>query len=498
MKKMISLLLAVCTIIMFGGVQAFAAVVEDTLDDSGDSSASLFAITDRVIFDGGGTITDSDYDGRFDELDTAPNSNVFGGTLYTNYATTSVSYTMDYRWFFGNNTSYRNDLAVVSSLLSTIAYKDNKMDITSGGTKTMTAESAVSDWMYFHGMSTIEHHNLSDEAYDDYHLSEMWIGKTSVSYNSARKSVICVVIRGTNSTLAEWSSNFDVGSTATAHEEWTNSDNHMGFDITANRLNDKLKKYLDEKCDGEDCVLWITGHSRGGALANLIAAKQVDAGNEVFAYTFASPNTTQQENADTAAKYKCIFNIVNDDDLITQIPLTEWGFCRFGEDREKSISALYATEWNVLTGMNYTCDNTKKNEVKAAFYKAAATRTACYVERSNGYVPCAIPFYTEDAAALAGQGKIESYPVNARTMCSVSVMGTSENYFYRIYQEPAFLFQLLAATVAGEITGIQFAAIDVAGYLEDAKWTISFYYLNNGFEHPHYLESYYLLAQNIE
>ena len=82
---------------------------------------------------------------------------------------------------------------------------------------------------------------------------------------------------------------------------------------------------------------WITGQSRGGALANLIAAKlpaileeqgAVNAG--IYAYTFESPAVVDADLAQDGFNY--IHNYLCYDDIVTKIPM--WGMTRYGNAYE--------------------------------------------------------------------------------------------------------------------------------------------------------------------
>lgn len=63
-----------------------------------------------------------------------------------------------------------------------------------------------------------------------------------------------VVIRGTNRTVEEWSSNFDIGCDSIfegnglipRNENWEIKVNHMGFDIAATRVIKLLYEYLSQ------------------------------------------------------------------------------------------------------------------------------------------------------------------------------------------------------------------------------------------------------------
>ena len=75
--------------------------------------------------------------------------------------------------------------------------------------------------------------------------------------------------------------------------------------------------------------IWITGFSRGGAVANVTAAKCTDSGRfqDVYAYTFAAPRTTRQPG-----NYRNIFNIIRKNDPVPKVPLADWTYQRYGVD----------------------------------------------------------------------------------------------------------------------------------------------------------------------
>lgn len=92
--------------------------------------------------------------------------------------------------------------------------------------------------------------------------------------------------------------------------------------------------------------LLVVGHSRGGAIANLVGAWACDSlstavsdnatvplhvGDEVFTYTFATPGTTTDADA-RGSRYASIFNVLNPADIMTYLPLQAWGYERYGVD----------------------------------------------------------------------------------------------------------------------------------------------------------------------
>ena len=113
---------------------------------------------------------------------------------------------------------------------------------------------------------------------------------------------------------------------------------HKGFDIAKNRLmqsyNSYYSNYIDNSPDVNKIIL-INGHSRGGAIANLLGRDfESDPTYKSFTYTFASPNTT---TFSSYQDYDTIYNILNLDDLVCQFPGYVSGFCKYGQDIDLSI-----------------------------------------------------------------------------------------------------------------------------------------------------------------
>jgi len=192
-------------------------------------------------------------------------------------------------------------------------------------------------------------------------------------------NLVAVVIRG-GGYGAEWADNFKIGSKGKYHN---------GFEKTADNIKPYIDKYISEKCNDAKIKLWITGFSRGGAVANILATKYIAQDNDnisVYAYTFASPNTVI---SDEKSDYKNIFNIVNPYDTITSLPPSEWGFEREGIDvifpkktNEQTNLDMYNRVSGILKQMtgesyNLTSDNNMK-PIRDIMLSLAQTREEFY------------------------------------------------------------------------------------------------------------------------
>lgn len=135
---------------------------------------------------------------------------------------------------------------------------------------------------------------------------------------------------------AEWANNFIIGKEG----------DHEGFYARANEVYLALQKYIVAYCGGHVDKIWLTGYSRGGAIANLVSSlilrddKIEIKGEDMFTYTFEAPACVAE---DKALEYANVHNIVNKNDIITHIPPLKYGLKRCGVDHE-----IYASNYATL------------------------------------------------------------------------------------------------------------------------------------------------------
>ncbi len=290
------------------------------------------------------SVQDTDYDGRKDDIDKVPLSGLFKGTMFGYYDVKDAQYIMDFREFFENGENYDSAISSSSLTFANAIYKEGAFEYALGADGKV---SNIEDMLKFHGFENVVDYKLSDD-YSDDNISEIGLGVHEVSYNGQTKKILAVVVRGTNGTIEEWSSNFDMGDP----DSW-NSEYHKGFYLTEERILSYVNDYVANNIqDTSNLTYWITGHSRGAALSNILAAKLLDEGKEVFAYTFATPSTTISSSRKDE-KYNSIFNIVNPRDVVAYVPLSQWGFGKFGKDITLDIGSLgLDAKWCERTGQS--------------------------------------------------------------------------------------------------------------------------------------------------
>lgn len=183
----------------------------------------------------------------------------------------------------------------------------------------------------------------------DYDVSYV-LARKSVLVNNSLRTLVAVVIRGTDG--VEWQGNMDV--TGSSYDTF---DNHINFATAVAALSVDLDIYLSNK-NISDPIYLITGHSRGAAVANLLAEKlNTTAGiSNVFAYTFATPNVTKAPNSSRTNIYNFCFK----DDFVPQVPLGQehsWKYDKHGITYDDKVAeTLYANNASFRNDMKRFLD----------------------------------------------------------------------------------------------------------------------------------------------
>ncbi len=164
-------------------------------------------------------------------------------------------------------------------------------------------------------------------------------------------TIVAVAIRG-GKYGDEWGSNGRIGYNGESLGY------HYGFHKAAEDAIVQLKDYVaDNDVNLAEAKIWITGFSRGGAVANVMGAMltgQVagyDAGaarvtispDNLFDYTFASPSTVSESFVTGDGENESrIYNIVNPLDIVTHLPMYASGISKTA----KSNSVRY--NWDYM------------------------------------------------------------------------------------------------------------------------------------------------------
>ena len=503
------------------------------------------------------TSTDSDYDGIDDskeESASAAHNNSFEADV--SYITGDNSYdfeakfVVDYSLFFEDNTVFNQDLAVLASLYALDMYEEKTIGGKEGyGYLTMTSGASGTTKDY-NGTAFGEIFGLNDcvnidetelastyalldssgNPVDQDDVSEVFFGHRLVSYKGEKRDVIFLIVRGTNGTQSEWSSNFDIGADTDdyynktdEHPDWIDKENHKGFDVAATRILRAFNQYISDlessgKMDPDiEKSIFITGHSRGGAIANILGnhfENQTDFHS--FVYTMASPTTTTKSDAKESCQ--TIFNIRNSDDLVTYLPLNAWKFDRYGKTLEISIKEKYedtnpfnnrsGTFEDLFSNKDYNSNGQLDGAINA-FSNMTDSRESYYIldyNSGDGQVMDGLLRFgdsEQEFNKLLTAGKLTEIPHNYGIVNRNNLV---VGYTLDVTYSPAYASQLIANLASAdeikERTGYGLAdwiGIDLKGKYKKARMmfiTASGKAILGGMECPHMPGSYYLISTN--
>lgn len=184
--------------------------------------------------------------------------------------------------------------------------------------------SCVSDDADSTGAAFLKSMGFEEVGFSDFASSD----PDDCNYTWARKTIgdstlVAVAMQSVNREQKlrkkAWKQNFTVNEPGSANP----SGEHYAYANAADKAVDDITALAG---DG-DTVFWITGQSRGGAIANILAVRLQEKLDKakVFAYTFEAPATV---DADAAGSYKNIHNYICSDDIVTHVPM--WGMTRYG------------------------------------------------------------------------------------------------------------------------------------------------------------------------
>lgn len=226
-----------------------------------------------------------------------------GFSEYDGYMGTEYPITYFYSdgYFMKDTSEYNNHLASMSMILAMAAMKFNN--------------SRAVNLLTNIGCKNISGLNNGYSAVDSIGVT---IGTKKLSDGSI---LVPIVVRGGDYRL-EWCNNFVVG---------TEGDSN-GFSDSAKDVIDFANEYIaDKKIELSKVKFWLTGYSRGAAVANVAAKILTDnlSKNQVYAYSFETP----QAAYNNTKSYGNIFCIKNYNDFITEIVPSYMGFDVYGSNK---------------------------------------------------------------------------------------------------------------------------------------------------------------------
>ncbi|MBP3773324.1 MAG: hypothetical protein J6I53_11655 [Treponema sp.] len=480
-----------------------------------------------------------------DDYNYEPHNAVVNFMLGSNVLSYDTSFAYDDALLVGaDNTVYSPALARFASALAFDCYDTVKVSLKTSAKNPTSAYDNTTLYSNF-GFEDATYTELSASDYlsDRQDLTNAVFAHRKVTADGTVYQIFTIAVQG-SSGKDQWLSNFDVGdySDATTTKNYATlsathsvaaavkadstvdtsavqaeslanyttlansfSTEHKGFALAALRLNEKFKEYVTaHEVSGAKKVLLLTGHSRGAAIANILGkVYEGDSDWTSFSYGFATPRTTTASNA---TEYKTIFNIINSDDLVTELPLKNWGFTRYGTDKSASIEGSYKAQWK--NKLPFVSDYISANGENTSYLNdVAKNREDLYASESGTF---SLTFATEEEAnaTLAYLQKlglgVKSYDPYS-TFAVTAGSGDSEGkYILSASFRPQFFLNtmvmgIILSSVSTE-TATTFVTTMISGYTSSihkiALGTMASKI--TGFAYSHAVPCYTILVENLK
>ena len=304
----------------------------------------------------------------------------------------TYDYSYDEAWFFNNSYIYQHDLTRMSIRTAMAAF----------GTSSSNPAENIKELMTDLGFSYSDD-SIRYPTPTNYSIGYAIGSKNILSDSGEKCSLVLVAIRGAGYGV-EWGGNFQVG-TGMEHDNFSSSATAIRMGL--NDYIEKNKETLDK-----NIKVWIVGYSRAAATANLLARQlddgEIDSvlGKNVYAFCFECPQTTTSTTLTTNEKYSNITNIVNPIDFVPKVPMSAWGFGRYG--------TTYYLPSSDTTSNYELLKNTmvKKYDDILQYNESENWKGALYASNEKGQASILDSFMSNLANAVGSQ---ENYYLNHQT-----------------------------------------------------------------------------------
>ena len=271
-----------------------------------------------VLGEGTGTVVPTQYTGTFYYSSEHTEATDYGATYY-----------YDDAYFVVPATTYQPSLATMSLCLA-LATSGSNVDGTSD--YTYKARNAVDllEQIGCEASQIVVNEAFGTKPTD--HSIGLVAAHKRIMVGDEAYTLLILTTRGAGYE-AEWAGNFYIGSEGP----------HQGFAVATDTAYAFLEDYVRTYGDGFESKVkvWLTGYSRGAAVANMLAGRLNDeqelAGiplckEDSYVYGFEVPMGVMAEDVLPLAAYDNIHNIIHEDDLMTKLAPAQWGFARYGVD----------------------------------------------------------------------------------------------------------------------------------------------------------------------
>ena len=255
-------------------------------------------------------------------------------------------------------------------------------------------------------------------------------------------TLIAVGVRGAGYG-AEWASNVTIGNKNT--NQLPANGRHWGFDNAATEICSAIQTYLSDHNITQDAKYWITGFSRAGATANLVAGYVTDDAattyhtrqQDVFGYTWECPQAAS--TTEITLNYKNIHNILNAMDAVPKVSPDAFEHQRLGVD---FVMPYYG---NTTSSQNTTYYTNMREVLKTIAVGAYNYKGEYYTEDPLISVT--------DPSNYPYNRPVSIYTVSARQLIDDGLSGSFGDNFGTVHVVTGFLNRLSRGYVSSILGG---------------------------------------------
>ncbi len=277
----------------------------------------------------------------------------------------TVPFSVD--WFKNDARFYSHDLAKASLGLAVSSFRPNSRLSDPG----RSADASAISYLSQAGFTDIQSDDY-DKNPSIYTVSTI-MGHQQIGSGDDAFEMIAIGVCG-QGYMDEWESNFSI-----SDGDFEGQEIHSGFERSSRLIYDRIFGYIANHHLSGTIKVWITGFSRAAAVSNVTAKWLCDSDvfdeDTVFAYTFATPQTTMKAEE---GKYQNIYNIVGKSDPVPMIPFSDWGFGRYGvtlttpsveadsafQEKRIKANAIYKE----ITGIDYWVNPEMDKQIRNILY----------------------------------------------------------------------------------------------------------------------------------
>lgn len=233
----------------------------------------------------------------------------------------------DENWFLADSYTYNADLAKISLGLALSGYDDSaNYDVTN-----KTGDKHIKQLYQDLGFSKKSYYSVGYDKEDDDNIGLSIASKKFKTEDEQEVTLLSITLRSAGYGNGGWKGNLNMGKGEETTVSIDNEKYHLGFYTAASFAVSEINQYItDKEIDVENSKVWISGFSRGAAVANLVSIilGSSISRNNLYTYAGATPNYEVGTEKDTDLNN--IFNIINSGDIVTMVAPAAWGFMREG------------------------------------------------------------------------------------------------------------------------------------------------------------------------